>query len=365
MKRLTGHLGWEERWKGCGEMCESVGAMILRKYRIVVFCGLLVLAVLLSSCAKTKDDPKETNPWSKVRGALSSVVWSPNGDYIAFAAPYGEDYGDDHGNIWIMSAPKPGQPTKLRQLIHLTAKQGIPVALFWLENNRIGWAGSVDARDRNFSFFQMGLQDSKPQPLIDQGFFGAAMRGVAGLQGPDDVYYDAGSRTLLFSAAYNSGGAYVRIIPLATKKVRTLSLPHGVDEASPLTICGSLQDSEKPEFYVAASVVKGSSHESRIWLSHSFSLSQDKVLATSKKETLCFPRLSPNGKMLACLSYETRILVYDLNSGKRRTLATISDRWEGMAPAHGCPFSWSPDGREIAYADGAEVKVVKVARAEE
>jgi hypothetical protein len=213
----------------------------------------------------------------------------------------------------------------------------------------------------------MELNGGKPKPLISGSFNGvqnAADGGGGPWGGPDDVYYDADSHTLLFSGGAMPSGVYAKILPIDTGQSRKLSVPDA-NPAAPATLCGSPQDPQKPEFYIAAAVDRPT-FEWRIWFSNSYSLHPDRVLVASPERYLQFPRVSPDGKKLLYLSMlgETglsEIMLYDLELGRQSALVTLSSQWEaGFYPAMGCPFSWSPDGKQIAYADGSKIKIVEV-----
>gem|GEM_PF-4727529 len=50
-----------------------------------------------------------------------------------------------------------------------------------------------------------------------------------------------------------------------------------------------------------------------------------------------------------------------MESAKQNRLVTLASQWEaGFHPVMGCPFSWSPDSKQIAFADGSEFKIVRV-----
>ena len=99
------------------------------------------------------------------------------------------------------SLPGHGQQQKIRRLARLTRKDGIPVALFWIDDDHIGWAAAHNSKwTHTFCFMQMGLHNGEPERLVSQNFSdGQGRFPQGGWGGPDDVYYDAGSHTLIFS----------------------------------------------------------------------------------------------------------------------------------------------------------------------
>lgn len=339
-----------------------------------IVCGILCLAVTVAVPAgRAGIRGKENTPeaWSVLDGcALSSVAWSPAGDQIAFvAASYKDDSdtGQARASIWTASSLGQGQVAGLSRLAVLTRKEGIPAALFWLESGRVGWAAS---RASDYVFMLVGLTDSKPRRLIGQAFRGVQGTGDSGLfEAPDDVNYDRNSRTLLFSGSLTSMVAYVRVLPLSTGRVRDLIVPHpkGVrypgGYVSDVTLCGSLTNPKRPLFYMAANIMADETGKSQLWRSDSYSLVQDKVIAAG--ESGVFPRLSPDGRVLAYLETggpgkPDKLTLYDLQSAKHRVLASLAPVWKDLAPAIGCPYSWSPDGKKIAYADGSRIKIISV-----
>jgi len=329
-------------------------------------------SIIVEAASPAKNRDEKTDPWTTVEAdGLAAVAWSPRSDQIAFVASSLKDDTDgslDRASIWVMTVPKHGETIELRRLAVVTWEQGIPSsALFWLDDDRIGWAARVG---HDYTFMQMGLHDSKPQRLVNQSFTGSSdMMETYGTGAPDDVYYDADSKTLFFSGGLTPTGVYVRILPLDTKKVRNLSIPHPKGLSYPegyishVTCCGSLRDPQKPVLYIATLISTGSGGGWYLWRSDSYSLRQDKIIASPDAIT-SFPRISPNGDLLACIRYvgkdtTSEIALYDLESGKDRTLVTRSPGYLS-APVNGCPFSWSPDGKQIAYADGSKIKIVDV-----
>ncbi len=338
-----------------------------------IMLAALVAAAMPNRSVGDRGKAEPPDLWRVLKGyELSSAAWSPSGDRIAFISTSDRDRddGDDllRAHIWLVSLSNQGQVVKLRRLATLTRGQGIPVALFWLDDNRIGWAAArYSGRTHLFNFMNMSLNDSKSKRLVSRSFTSFQNRQdmESAFGGPDDVYYDTDSHTLLFSGGVMPRGAYVKILSVSTGQARKLFVPQE-EGGGWVTLCGSLHGPHKPVFYIAAFDTKPGGW--RIWRSDSYSLHQDKVLVTFPVDEyglLNFPRASSNGKLLACLTHlqgseHWEIMLHDLESGKNATVATLYSDWEEIQPAMGCPFSWSPDGTRIAYADGSKINIVRV-----
>ncbi len=336
--------------------------MIRRRRNVDRVGATLMLALTLTLCAWAAARNQEpAGSWklfsSLTLGSVEAVAWSPKGDRIAFIS----------GGIWVAPVPQSGRSIKLRRLTRLKRKDDVPVGLFWLDDNHIGWAAAhcSERYPLTFSFMKMGLGDNRPKRLISRSFAGSqnrpAMESAYGA--PDDVYYDACSHALLFSSGAMPSGAYVMVISVASGKARKLFVPDAYDSV-PVTLCGSLRNPEKPQFYIATAL---RAKDWQIWRSDSYSLRQDEVLVTAPEDYLYFPRLSPDGKFLAYFSINDRtrgfaeIKLHDMKTGRERLLAAPTSQYTGDGPlAMGCPFSWSPDGKKIAYADGTRMKIVEV-----
>ncbi|MCE5324054.1 hypothetical protein LLG46_12165 [bacterium] len=332
--------------------------------RVVLSVLLLLIAMFTIGCARQHAVPK-SDTWSMPKGyGVGSVAWSPKGDKIAFSAARWKDDMDpskgglSRNSIWLLSLSNT-QGTNLKQLVTLKHKangEGIATTLFWLDDNRIGWATQDGI---HYTFMQMELDEKKPRRLTDQNFSGDPSSDRIGGSAPGDVYYDSDSRTLLFSGSLAPSGVFVRMLPLSTKKVRNLSVPFPNEKlVNPwmdvVTICGSLQNPQKPTFYIAASVLDDTYEcgGSYLWLSNSYSLKQDKIIT---RDGAMWPRTSPDSKLLACVQ-GGKLVLYDLASDKHKVLVKFSG---ADSPAAGwCSYSWSPDGKMIAYADGSRIKIV-------
>lgn len=287
-----------------------------RRLVTTIACSLFCLAALILSLPSlgTGSKSRTADPWGVFKDCdLSSVVWSPKGDYIAFVAAKYKDDEDDgllRASIWMLPTDTGKSSIKLRRLATLTRKEGIPAALFWPDNGRLGWAAITAHSSRwddTFSFVQMGINDGKPRRLVNRTFTGV-QRDQPQFSAPNDVYYDPSSGSVLFSGGMTPIGVFARIVHLADGRVRDLSVPHPQGLVYPkgyldmLTLCGTLGNPKKPVFYISAAVASGDSYGWQLWRSDSYSLKQAKIISTLG----LFPRISPDGKRLA------RIILDDL-----------------------------------------------------
>ena len=340
------------------------------RHGIIVFlAGILALAgmvlSIICSCAQNK---KGEATWHELEGYhLSSVAWSPKGNLIAFVATDGDEYGiARRASIWLFTPPSQGSKPTMRRLIDRTDEQGIPVGLFWLDNDRIGWANARLTKSFTFSFFALGLHDKNPKRLVGSSYSYTQDRSARSSFGaPDDVYWDSESDSILFSGNDTSYGPSINILHLTTGKLNRISVGKATEVIAVLTVCGSLRDPQKPVFYVAGTIMKDTG-DVILWRSDSYSFKQTEVITRIPAGRIVFPRTSPNGDMLTWLQTGENektndIIIRNLKTGINRDLVTFSVDWEGMDPALGCPYSWSPDGKKIAYADGSRIKIVQVA----
>ncbi len=106
---------------------------ILRSATLGVILAALATAIS-PECPLRAQGGKASDPWHVLRGCvLSSVVWSPKGDCIAFTAGSYKNYSDDGllcASIWTLKVRSGGSSPKLRRLATRTGKQGIPASLF-------------------------------------------------------------------------------------------------------------------------------------------------------------------------------------------------------------------------------------------
>jgi len=298
--------------------------------------------------------------------AVGSVAWSPNGSRIAFVAARWRDDTDgglSSNSVWVQSVPTIGsRPVRLVALKRKGHGEGIATVLFWLNNDRVGWATQDGL---SYSFMQMGLREREPKRLVSRSFGGTPCSDSIGGSAPNDVCYDANSRALVFSGSLAPAGVYVRVLRIRGGTVRSLSVPYpkgwsrseGYLDAA--TACGSLANPARPVFYVAVWMTGYESERGGcyLWRSNSYSLKEDKAIVSFAHKSIAWPRVSPDGKRLA-YAENGQLVMHELESGKRTTLAK---RAASGSPAGGwCPYSWSPDGRRIAYADGSTIRIVRV-----
>ena len=339
-------------------------------HRVLALAVALTAMFALPLCSRAR--ARSLTQW-RTPGFTSCVAWSPKGDRIAYVVdgPFDDGFSLLRADIWVAHLNSVGRLVRPRRLARLTRRRGIPVALFWLSDDRLGWASAhySERTPGRFGFVKTRLNDHKKTRRPLSGTFDSyqvcpSMEQAFG--GPDDVYYDRTSRSLLFSGGIGAG-VYAKILSVATGHVRRLSLS-GVSPLAPVTLCGLLRSRKGLALYVAAARQQGpvGSGAFLIWLSRSYSLRTDKVLVNPPNYWVGYPRISPGAGTLAYESDRSKwggIMLLDLRTGKSVSLAHYSPQhvYRGASfPAMGCPFSWSPDGKKIAYADGSKIKIVKV-----
>ena len=326
----------------------------------------IIILLLAQSALSFADAYKlSADPWNALYAHdLSSVAWSPDGKQIAFVAT--TTHLDEHSPvmwvdsaaIWLLDA-KSTSPV-LKKLVKLPTKSpstNIPVGMFWLDNNRLGWAASLGFA--KCGFFCISLQDKNPKTLVNKKFISSPNQRTdqGDYGGFDDVYWDAGSQSILFTGSNDTPYSMLRILHLPDEKLREFR----IDDAKWfLHLSASLSNPKKLTFFVTTG--------GGIWESNSYSLEKENFPVERSTQGDCiFPRLSPDGKLLAWMqtpgSYDNTFTLYvkDLKSGKSKRLAEFYAYCFGGNPALGCPYSWSPDSTSIAYADSLMIKIVKAA----
>lgn len=337
-------------------------------------CLAIACILLLGHCSVRTD-------WRGFQGdSISAVAWSPDGAQIAFIATPNKADEDGYvdpqwAEIWLLNLH---DSHSLRKLIHIArSKVGIPTSLFWLSGSELGWSSSSGAGGDNhagFALYALSTKDSKLSRLCSCWFQLLQTRAHE-VCAPDDVYFDASSHSIMCSGCLFGGEedgrasrAIVLVYNTETKLVEVIPLQSDV-----VNICGvsgTIKDAN-PSLYICATTFamdRLRSMKGIFWHSKSWSLSRDQLLPGGG----LFPRPSPDATQLAWLSdgpdprekgsIVTEILVYDLKKKTKTSVARIPNNWSADDPGLGCPFAWSPNGQQIAYADGSEVKFVRIAK---
>lgn len=329
----------------------------------------MVLAISIAFLAVTPCQASHhtvANPFSgKFR--LSSVAWSPDGGQIAFVATPKFKTGDEEmigpkeSSIWLVSVARDGQLGRARLVFEQTlAKEGIPVALFWLSSYELGWASQ---KKGYFVMLARRISGRETRNILGCGIRLVQSRAYGGRYAPDDVYYDPKSYTLLFTGmidgSFQDPNNLVISYDTKTHLLSTSALGTNVHEY--VTLCAKHGESV---FYLAGA---GPNNQNLLWKTD-YMFRQSIVIRTSQKELMFFPRLSPENKSLSWIETVSTnqsidvLFSYDLATKRKHKIANLSSDWEGTNPAMGCPYSWSPNGREIAYADGPIIRIVKTGR---
>ena len=319
--------------------------------------------------------------WKVLAGChLSSVAWSPGGDYIAFVATpkaSSEEYREEipeYAGIWLLEAPVKG--VRLKRLIRFDT-ESIAVALFWMSDTEIGWAtnGYHCADYVGFTFLAVDLKGGKPRQLVPCGFKTGRTWPFVPSQQPNDVYWNAEGREILFTSypvfgppGPAAGLASPELLAIYRLDGGTLEMVGLHDVDTPVSFCGV--PGTEGVYLATVALPLTDPEESVLWHAGSYrSVEKREKIAGEVGRRIVFPRLSPGGEKLAWLSVLMRdeyrpvtdkLVVYDLAGRVRRVVASLSSYWDVPDPGLGCPYSWSPTGEEIAYADGSVVKTVHV-----
>jgi hypothetical protein len=171
-------------------------------------------------------------------------------------------------------------------------------------------------------------------------------------------------------SGYLYGGVYgqssKRVIVVYKTRLKSIDIiPLQSDVVDMVSMCGQA-DYTNPEFFIAATISPSPNarEASLLWRRASWDSKRDQVI--EKTEGLVrFPRVSHDSKWLSWLENagnEEHLLLYNLRSGSRHVAALnmTDDKCDLSAPGLGCPYSWSPLGDQIAYADGSKIKFVRV-----
>ena len=369
-----------------------------------IVCALALCGTVLfhrtASAAQTS-----TDIWRPVRGQqLSSVAWSPDGSTIAFVATerspvwtpstgtreQSESQPSPHlksADIWLLRLDSVRQPLSLKRFLTPTAKTGIPTALFWVSDREIAWAADASADKEGFSFLYADISADWINPLAYIEVRIQQMRthygpSTPGPWCPDDVYWDAKGRKLVFSGSlteslHNSIWTY----DLGSGKLKKVDMAdvHGYPQC--VTFCGIPGSKSTPLYFAGLRWPDDPRYEASdygLWTTTSAAATIDARNCrpvVSKREGLYFPRLSSIGRLAWIQTEGTRngdssvgmsgyyLMIQDAaNNGKAQRIALPGDLGDHteVDPYLGCPFSWSPNGQRIAYADGDSIKFLAV-----
>lgn len=316
--------------------------------------------------------------WEHFAGQdLTALAWSPDGKRLAFVAtppppPIAGFKGSMSawGEIWLLALPTQPDAPRLRRLARLSADkdQGIPTALFWMSDTRVGWAAEDSTGGvGGFTFFALGLGETAPQRIVPCGFVMAQMRGEGENEAPDDVYWEPreDSGALWFTAQGDTmrndvSGEVLCFYDVASNAMRPTILPPAEGVA---TFCLTLQNDAYTLYYT--DIEPGSSpYVGRIWaISLNDGGNSRREVLIRHKGFVWFPRASADGRQLAYLFWPERqamemdrLVVHDLATSTERTVAQVSS--SGMTLGLGCPYCWSPSGYQIAYSTGSSIRIV-------
>lgn len=337
-----------------------------------------IIIILLLSPLKTAISAQRTESgWNALAGRnLSSVAWSPSGDYIAFVATpklpeATNDYYVPSADIWLQEVSSKNGQANLRRLIHTDAAQGIPTALFWKASDQLGWA-SAGVNTKGFAFYTTTIDHIYPQVLMDNRFRLSQTLHMVDEYAPEDVYWDAKTGVLWFSCLMTAFGTEdigaICSYDTRTKIQSFMLLPGYIS----VNVCSWTKDQSienRSALYYTVEC-SGGNRLSRGLFKRD--LTNPEVRTVTKlwasKEPIYYPRVSPDGKLLAWLQTNTgprhevdRIILYDLNTKKSKNIVSIQENGGVYDdPKLGCPFSWSPDGKKIAYVDGSRIRTADV-----
>jgi hypothetical protein len=344
---------------------------------------LLILPVIIAVASSQVCGHGSASGWSRMNGqVISSVVWSPDGRHIAFVVtPKDPPDNTDifiipKASIWIVTVGSRIGTPKLLHTAKLTGDKanGTPIGLFWISKRSLGWAVSGSCR-----FYKTDVLNGKTSALANIKILLGQSRSFQDAYGLDDVYYDHRSYQLIATGQLLSrwsqySGAY--IYNIRTGQSRTVSFP-SIDvrlTMSGWTSSGGTTGSYNHDYYLAGELFDNGGMI--LWRTSDASHNRLERLAKGETrdgvQTIFFPRPSPDGRRLVYMESPVRafdprynrwkLVSFDIRTKARRVIAHIPDAryWYDIIPGLGCPFSWSPSGKQIAYADASVIRILRV-----
>jgi len=340
-----------------------------------LFLIVVVVSLAGASAFGLATAKKTTDGWPQFKGcSISSIAWSPDGNNIAFVVM--KRSGVDENNvlmrasIWSVKVNSIYKKPVLSRVIELSAKEGIPCALFWTSPTEIAWPGATntlyDLR-KSFNFYVIRLGEHKYRRLIDKSFSNGQC-GLEGIYGPDDVYWDAKSKCVAYSFL-DSQKNKPFISKTYLKTGETALVPVDTESSAPwngITFCGLPGEEKKSSRFAFTSSVdsKDDTITNCLWITTGEhpSVGSAKIIARSD-DNIQFPRISSAGDKIAFLQVgpggdEDSVIVLSFSDVRKSiSTRTVVIHDSDVDIGLGCPFAWSPDGKMIAYAYGSRVRV--------
>ncbi|MHB0999017.1 MAG: hypothetical protein ACYC27_07200 [Armatimonadota bacterium] len=353
--------------------------------RLYAFCVIFVVALMTLCVSLTNrcSAVEHSRELVVMKGQLlSSVVWSPDGKKIAFlASPDDDKKYKTQASIWVISAEdKHAKPRLLRAVLNRKERE-IPFGLFWLDEDRLGWvrreswSNEVDIPER-FRGYVININSGRQELLFKRKINIHQKRSTNFAAGADDLIYDANTGNIILIGGLSTescaGSQAVHAYSIRSHNMKSIEIPSRF--SGELTIGISKADSSaKKKFLLAGSIYVDDEIYGAIWEASSLEqLGHGNAQLLIRNDTdIYWPRPSPNGRYIAWVEWsgksKDQLVLYDIklpSNKSKKVLAKCKEMTRISSieryPALGCTFSWSPDSRKIAYADGEDIKIIDV-----